>query len=131
MVTERTQEIVAEKERSDQLLNNLLPPNVAVELKMGCTTTARSFDCVTIFFRHVELCSICVHSRLFTSSDIVGFTRLASQSTPMEVVNMLNELYTMFDNTLDRFDVYKVETIGDACKYIPKHWLERFQLYFV
>ena len=55
MVTERTQEIAAEKERSDQLLNNLLPPNVALELKMGYTATARSFDCVSIFFRHVEL----------------------------------------------------------------------------
>ena len=131
MVTERTQEIVSEKERSDQLLNNLLPPNVAVELKMGCTTTARSFDCVTIFFRHVELETVLCMGRFFTCSDIIGFTRLASQSTPMEVVNMLNELYTMFDNTLDRFDVYKVETIGDACKYIEKYRLERFHLYFV
>ena len=52
MVTERTQEIAVEKERSDQLLNNLLPPNVALELKVGNTATARSFDCVSIFFRY-------------------------------------------------------------------------------
>ena len=114
-MAERTQEILDEKEKSDQLLCAMLPANVVLELKMGHTTTARSFSCATIYFRYVhDLQHACIIVCFY--SDIVGFTSLASRSTPMQVVNMLNELYTIFDYILDRFDVYKVETIGDACK---------------
>ncbi len=90
-------EIEAEKEKSDRLLQNILPLEAIRRLGQGETVIADSIDCATVVF-----------------SDLVGFTPASAEMSAGELVRTLNDLYSAFDEAAQRNGVEKIKTIGDA-----------------
>jgi class 3 adenylate cyclase len=90
-------ELRREKERSDKLLLNILPAAIAERLKRNEVNIAQGHADVTVMF-----------------ADIVGFTRMTEELSPVETVKILNDIFTIFDDIADKHQVEKIKTIGDA-----------------
>jgi len=91
------EELKLEKERSEKLLLNILPPAIAERLKRNEMNIAQGHADVTVMF-----------------ADIVGFTRMTEELSPVETVKILNDVFSMFDEISDKHRVEKIKTIGDA-----------------
>ena len=85
-----------EKDKSERLLLNVLPRQIADTLRDHDQTIAERYDDVSILF-----------------ADAVGFTPLSEELEPEAIVGLLNEIYTHFDELVHRYQVEKIRTIGD------------------
>lgn len=97
VVYRQRNKIAKGKQRSDELLLNILPAETAEELKNTGTTTAKDFSEVTVLF-----------------TDFKNFTQMSEQLTAQELVNEINYCYSAFDHIITKFDIEKIKTIGDS-----------------
>ena len=86
-----------EQQKSEQLLRNILPEAIVTQLKQFQGSLAERFDDTTVMF-----------------ADIVNFTPLAAQCSPLELVNLLNQIFSEFDRLAEAHQLEKIKTIGDA-----------------
>ena len=85
------------QQKSETLLLNILPKEIAAILKNESRTIADHYNDASVLF-----------------ADMVGFTPLSAQLPPVEMVELLNEAFSFFDSLLDKYDVEKIRTIGDS-----------------
>ncbi|MBP0016904.1 MAG: PAS domain S-box protein [Cyanobacteria bacterium SBLK] len=86
-----------EKHKSDRLLLNILPETIAEQLKEARGTLAEQYSNTAILF-----------------ADLVGFTPFSAQMQPLELVSILNDIFSRFDRLAEKHGVEKIKTIGDA-----------------
>ncbi|MGE5108988.1 MAG: adenylate/guanylate cyclase domain-containing protein, partial [Sphingobacteriales bacterium] len=96
-VEERTNELYLEKKKSDDLLLNILPEEIANELKQTGRTIPRSYEVATVMF-----------------TDFENFTSKSEKLSPEELVNMIDTCFRKFDEIISKYNLEKIKTIGDA-----------------
>ncbi|MCH8012939.1 MAG: response regulator [Candidatus Marinimicrobia bacterium] len=96
-VKERTMKLGVEQERSQKLLLNILPENIVEQLKLSDEIITENFMDVSVLF-----------------ADIVNYTEMSSDLSSSETVNLLNRIFTTFDELAEKYGLEKIKTIGDS-----------------
>lgn len=96
-VRERTIELQQEKDKTEELLLNILPKETAEELKLNNKVVPRNYELATVLF-----------------TDFKGFTKIAEKLTPSELVYEIDYCFKKFDNIISKYRIEKIKTIGDA-----------------
>lgn len=96
-VEERTNELRIEKKKSDDLLLNILPEDIANELKQTGNTKPRSYEVATVMF-----------------TDFENFTSKSEKLSPEELVAIIDTCFKKFDEIISKYNIEKIKTIGDA-----------------
>jgi len=97
IINKRTEDLIIEKEKSEDLLANVLPKNAADEIMMTGKATKIKYNFVTVLF-----------------SDIQGFTRIAEEMNPEVLIDELDKFFFHFDSVAEKYSIEKIKTIGDA-----------------
>jgi class 3 adenylate cyclase/ligand-binding sensor domain-containing protein len=97
IIHERTEEVVIQKEKADNLLERVLPKNTAKELKSGRKAGPYHYNMVTVLF-----------------SDIQGFTKISEQMDSELLIDELDKFFLQFDTVVEKHNIEKIKTIGDA-----------------
>lgn len=97
MVKDRTSELEKEKNKSDELLHNILPSSLVEELKLSGKVRPRRFASISIMF-----------------TDFKAFTYTTSVLPPEELVHELNDIFKSFDSLIEKYGLEKLKTIGDS-----------------
>lgn len=97
LINKRTEELVKEKEKTENLLVRVLPKETASELKEKGRVNTQRFQVVTVLF-----------------CDIEGFTRITDETNPEVLIDQLDKFFLYFDSVVEKYKIEKIKTIGDA-----------------
>ena len=97
IINKRTEDLIIEKEKTEDLLANVLPKNTASEIMEKGKATKIKYNFVTVLF-----------------SDIQGFTKIAEETNPEILIDELDKFFFYFDSVVEKYGIEKIKTIGDA-----------------